>query len=178
MRKSRYFENGLIAALAIVFCTTLLPTVAAADRDHGKKKHRDRDRKEVVVRVDGRVDHPRVHARVRYEAPRHRHERYCPPPPRYERRYPVSYRYERYPVRRWAPPPLPRHTRYYYDPYCGDNFVSLTLYYEHLRRHQHASFAWVMRIGSEEPLYACRHDRDHDRWVRWDEDEDDDWDDD
>jgi len=33
-----------------------------------------------------------------------------------------------------------------------------------------------MRIGSEEPLYACRHDRDRDRWVRWEDD--DDWDDD
>ena len=173
MRKSRYLENTLMAALAIALSMTLLPSVAAADRDHGKKKHRDRDRREVVVRVDGRVEHRRAHTRVVYERPRPVPVRYCPPPPpRYTRNYyPVDYRYPRYyPVRRWAgPPPLPWHSRYYYDPYCGENFVNLTLYFDHLHHHQHGSFAWVMQIGSDQPLYACHHV--HDGWARWDDDD-------
>src|SRR5262245_57349060 len=164
MRTARVFEKGLALAVSLACTATLWRAVAAADHEHHKKHHRD-EHSRVVVRSGWPARGPQCQAPAPvYYVPWQRPVRYYPQPVRY---------YDPFSARCYTPPPV--YTRYYYDPYCRENFANLTIYLEHVRRHPHARFAFVMRTGFDAPLYACRYS--DDRWVRWDGDGDDDDDD-
>jgi hypothetical protein len=139
MKTIRTMERSLVLALALVCAAMLWPAGVSADHDHHKKKHRKHRHSEVVERHNPwPVWKPRVHRPVYYAPP---------------------------PARCYGPPPV--RARYYHDPYCRENFVSLAIYRDHVRRHRHARFAWVMQAGFEQPLFAFHYEGD--RWVRWDD---------
>lgn len=171
MRTSRTLEKGLVLALALAWGMTLGVARAAAEPDrHGRKKEHERTRREAV---DRRQHDRRDQVHVRARAPEPRREPVwvpcrtvrrhvivhpAPPPPRF------TVRVCRVPV------PPPHRGNYYYDPYCREQFTSLTLYLWHLRHHPHVSFAWVMEWGHSQPVYGCRYEES--RWVRWDSHDD------
>ena len=61
----------------------------------------------------------------------------------------------------------------YYDPYCDERFVSLEIYRAHLRYHRHPRIVRVIALDSGDCV-GTYHDR-YRRWQDWDEQ---DWDED
>jgi hypothetical protein len=137
METARGFSKRITLGLALVFAGAAWAGTASADHGHWKKKrHHNKSRHTEVVFVGGSTCGSRVYVPA--------HPVYYAPPAR------VVYA-------------APRVRRVYYDPYCGERFASLGVYYEHLHRHSHASVAWVIEGGV--PLYGYR--RAPDGWVRF-----------
>ncbi len=59
----------------------------------------------------------------------------------------------------------------YYDPYCGQSFVSLEVYRSHLYHHQHARIVRVIERDSGECVHAYNYY--NGAWHDWDGDWDD-----
>ncbi|MEK7329523.1 MAG: hypothetical protein AAB290_06025 [Candidatus Eisenbacteria bacterium] len=61
----------------------------------------------------------------------------------------------------------------YYDPYCDERFVSLEIYRAHLHHHRHPRIVRVIELDTGDYVHTYRYQ--HGRWDDWD---DEDWDED